>query len=190
MKNNNKICAITGPTEGIGKATAFNLTAQGFHLVLVCRNLSKAENLQKQLAAVGEAQVDIVICDLSRQESVRQAAAEMNSTYDHIDVLINNAGIILNKRQLNEAGYEMMFATNHLGPFLLTNLLLPLITRSEAPRIINLASDAYKFVKSVNFDNLDWHKGFSTFKGYGQSKLCTFCLRGSLSGKPMVQALL
>ena len=120
MTKNNLICAITGPTEGIGRATAEALARQGYSLILLCRNPDKAAKLATDLEQIASGDIETVLCDLSDLDSVREAANRIAAHYERLDLLINNAGVVLNKRQLNDAGLEMMFATNHLGHFLLT----------------------------------------------------------------------
>lgn len=174
------VCVITGPTNGIGKETAKVLSAKGFHLLLVCRDEAKGNSL---IAELDSDNSTLVICDLSSLNSVREAAAVINNTVDHVDVLINNAGIVASSRELTADGFELMFATNHLGPFLLTNLLLPKVISAPQGRIINVASAAHGFVKKIRFDDLNYAKGFSTFGTYGHSKLCNMLMSLSLCEK-------
>lgn len=175
------VCAITGPTSGIGEATALDLAGRGFNLLLICRDRVRGEALAQQCRSAGAADASVQICDLSSLASVREAAAQIGQAFDHIDILINNAGVVANKRTLTEDGFESMFGTNHLGPFLLTNLLLPQVKAAPQGRIINVASGAHAFVKGINFDDLAYESGFSTFKVYGHSKLCNMLFTLSLS---------
>jgi NAD(P)-dependent dehydrogenase (short-subunit alcohol dehydrogenase family) len=176
-KRSAPVCVITGPTNGIGKETAKVLAAQGFKLLLVCRSEAKGNALVAELASDD---CSLVICDLSSLNSVREAAALINNAVDHIDVLINNAGIVASSRELSADGFELMFATNHLGPFLLTNLLLPKLIAAPQGRIVNVASAAHGFVRKIRFDDLNYAKGFSTFGTYGHSKLCNMLMSLSL----------
>eukprot|EP01134_Creolimax_fragrantissima_P007089 CFRG7089T1 len=125
-----KICAITGPTSGIGEATALALAQHGFELILICRNTTKGEKLAVRCEEKGASKATVQICDLSSLDSVRAAAQAINNTFERIDILINNAAIFTRNREITVDGLESMFATNHLGPFLLTNLLLPLLQAS------------------------------------------------------------
>jgi NAD(P)-dependent dehydrogenase (short-subunit alcohol dehydrogenase family) len=184
MTVNNKssapVCVITGPTNGIGRETAKVLSVQGFKLILLCRDAVKGKALAAELESDN---CILVVCDLSSLKSVRDAVAVINNAVDHIDVLINNAGIVASSRELNADGFELMFATNHLGPFLLTNLLLPKIIAAPHGRIVNVASAAHGFVKKIQFDDLNYAKGFTTFGTYGHSKLCNMLMTLTLCEK-------
>jgi NAD(P)-dependent dehydrogenase (short-subunit alcohol dehydrogenase family) len=180
QKSSSPVCVITGPTNGIGKETAKVLSDKGFQLLLVCRDQTKGNAL---IAELGSDSCTLVICDLSSLNSVREAAVTINNSVDHIDVLINNAGIVASSRELNTDGFELMFATNHLGPFLLTNLLLPKLIAAPQGRIVNVASAAHGFVRKIQFDDLNYAKGFSTFGTYGHSKLCNMLMTLTLSEK-------
>lgn len=183
MSDKGKLCAITGPTSGIGEATALTLAERGFDLLLLCRNIDKGEELAQRCRQNGATYATVAECDLSSLADVRRAARQVLQEFDSIDVLINNAGVVNRKRELSIDGFEMMFATNHLGPFLLTNLLLPLVQAAPQGRIINVASGAHGFIKGVNFDDLHFENGFSTFKVYGHSKLCNILFTQSLAEK-------
>jgi retinol dehydrogenase-12 len=183
MSMSRPLCAITGPTSGIGEATALELARQHFDLLLLCRNPERGEVLAHRCRELGAGNVDVQSCDLSSLESVRSCAQQILANYDYLEVLINNAGVVCNRRQLSSDGFELMFATNHLGPFLLTNLLLPLLVRAQQGRIINVSSGAHGFVKGINFDDLNYHSGFSTFKVYGHSKLCNLLFTLALSDR-------
>jgi NAD(P)-dependent dehydrogenase (short-subunit alcohol dehydrogenase family) len=117
---------VTGATSGIGKVTATELARMGAHVVLLARNAAKADATQQEIkAAAGHDRVDVLLADLADLEQVRRAAAEFNVRYPRLDVLVNNAGLIFGaERQLSVDGNELGLATNHLGPFLLTALLL------------------------------------------------------------------
>jgi len=163
---------VTGATSGIGEVTARELARQGAHVVILARNRQKAERTQQAIiAATGNQQVDIVIADLSVLQQVRDAAAQLHDKYPRLDVLVNNAGLMFGaERELSADGYEMTLATNHLGPFLLTNLLLDLLQKSPAARIINVASMAYRFSKPT-LDDIQSERHYSPVWEYGNSKL-------------------
>jgi len=167
-----KIMLVTGATSGIGEVTARELARQGAHVVILARNRQKAERTQQAIiAATGNQQVDIVIADLSVLQQVRDAAAQLHDKYPRLDVLVNNAGLMFGaERELSADGYEMTLATNHLGPFLLTNLLLDLLQKSPAARIINVASMAYRFSKPT-LDDIQSERHYSPVWEYGNSKL-------------------
>ena len=167
---NGKICLVTGATNGIGKATAQVLAQMGATVVIVGRNAPKTAQLVKEIrVATGNKNVDSLLADLSSTQEVRRLANEFKSKYSHLHVLINNAGGFFLRRQLSVNGIEMTFALNHLASFLLTNLLLDIITASAPARIINVSSDAHASGK-IDFDNLQGERNYSP-KAYDNSKL-------------------
>lgn len=136
-----KICLVTGSTSGLDKATAVGLAQQHATVILGCRNKQRGEAVAAEIkAASPTANVDLLLLDLSVQHSVRAAVAEFENRYSHLDVLINNAAVFKPHRTLTTEGYETMFATNHLGPFLLTNLLLERLKTSPAARILTITA--------------------------------------------------
>jgi retinol dehydrogenase-12 len=167
-----KIMLVTGATSGIGEVTARELARQGAHVVILARNRQKAERTQHEIiAATGNSKVDIVIADLSVLQQVRDVAAQLHDKYSRLDVLVNNAGLMFGaEREVSADGYEMTLATNHLGPFLLTSLLLDLLQKSPAARIVNVASMAYRFSKPTLTD-LQSEKSYSPVWEYGNTKL-------------------
>ncbi len=181
--NHKKIAFITGPTNGIGKATAFALAEQGIDLYLLCRNRPRADVLQKDIEAkYPHINVMTLIADLGDFASVRQAAAVFLAEGKPLHLLINNAGLINTEKHLLSNGLEQMFAVNHLGHFLLTQLLLPRLTESAPARIINLSSNAYTFCKEgIRFDDLSWYQGYKTFRTYGHSKLANILFTRELA---------
>jgi NAD(P)-dependent dehydrogenase (short-subunit alcohol dehydrogenase family) len=176
-----RLFAITGPTSGIGEATALELARQGFALLLLCRDTGKGEALAKRCRAAGAGDVSVCECDLSSLDSVRRAAQQIASSVDQLDGLINNAGVICNRRQLSADGFELMLATNHLGHFLLTNLLLPQLLAAPGARVINVSSGAHAFVRGINFSDINFQRRFATFRVYGHSKLCNLLFTLSLA---------
>jgi retinol dehydrogenase-12 len=167
-----KLVLVTGATSGIGEVTARELARQGAHVVILARNKQKAERTQHAIVeATGNQRVDIVLADLSALQQVREVAAQLHAKYPRLDVLVNNAGLMFGaERQLSADGYEMTLATNHLGPFLLTSLLLDLLQKSPAARIINVASMAYRFSKPT-LDDLQSEQSYSAVWEYGNTKL-------------------
>jgi retinol dehydrogenase-12 len=167
-----KIMLVTGATSGIGEVTARELARQGAHVILLARNRQKAERTQHEIiAATGNSKVDIVIADLSVLQQVRDVAAQLHDKYSRLDVLVNNAGLMFGaEREVSADGYEMTLATNHLGPFLLTSLLLDLLQKSPAARIVNVASMAYRFSKPTLTD-LQSEQSYSPVWEYGNTKL-------------------
>ncbi len=173
---------ITGPTEGIGRATAFALAERGARLHLLCRNPTKAEALRTELLSkCGEVDVGLYLADLGNFDEVRGAAGTFIERNEPLDVLINNAGVFTTRRILLDNGQEQMFAVNHLGHFLLTTLLLDPLKRAEQGRVVVVASDAYRFCRGIRFDDLQWNKGFSAFPTYGHSKLANILFARELA---------
>lgn len=166
-----KHIAITGPTAGIGRTTSLELARQGAQLTLLCRSPEKAELLQREIVSAGGLMPDIVIMDMASLESVRTAGEALAAKGRPLDVLLNNAGIINMSRQETVDGFEETLAVNHFAPFLLTGLLLPLLQKSPAARIVNVASDAHNFVKGMGFEDMQATSSYRTFREYGRSKL-------------------
>ena len=168
-KMQGKICLITGANSGLGYETSFALAKMGAHVIMVCRNRTKGEAAQAEIKAHGNTEVDLLIADLSVQKSIRELAQTFKAKYDRLHVMVNNAGLIFGKRQLTADGYEQTFALNHLGYFLLTNLLLDTLKVSAPARIINVASEAETSTE-IDFNNLMLEKGYSAMRAYGLSK--------------------
>jgi NAD(P)-dependent dehydrogenase (short-subunit alcohol dehydrogenase family) len=165
-----RICLITGGTSGIGKSTALALAGMGATAVIVGRSASKtAQAVEEIRAATGSKNIDSLLADLSSQAEVRRLADEFRSKYQHLHVLLNNAGAVFIQRQLSVDGIEMTFALNHLAYFLLTNLLLDTLKASAPARIINVSSGAHTNGK-IDFDNLQGERGY-TANAYSHSKL-------------------
>jgi NAD(P)-dependent dehydrogenase (short-subunit alcohol dehydrogenase family) len=177
----NKICLITGANSGIGKETAIALAKQGMHIIMVCRNPETALSARQEvLAASTTKKVDLYLCDLAIQDQVTDLARKIRLDYDRIDVLINNAGLILQKRKTTPDGLEATMAVNHFSPFLLTNLLLDLVRRSAEGRIINVSSMGHKF-SGINFNDLQSASNYSSFKVYAMSKLANILFTRKLA---------
>ncbi len=179
-----KTTVITGATSGIGKETALALAKKDHTLYLLVRNVIKGDQLKQEIITkTGNKNIHVVKCDLSDLQSVREAAAELNNgKLFAINVLINNAGGMFDKKELSKDGFEMTFATNHLGHFLLTTSILPLLEKGHA-RIINLSSEAHKMGKA-NFDDLQWERRpYSAIKAYGEAKLFNIYFTKTLAEK-------
>lgn len=166
----NKICLITGATSGIGKATAKELAKIGFDLILTGRSEDKGKQLSDSLKKKYKINSDFIRCDISSLNDVRKFAETVKLKYNHIDVLINNAGSRFSEYQKSVDGIELTFATNHLGHFLLANLLLDLLKKSTDARIINISSSAH-YGKQIDIDDLVSPKEFNRSLVYGRSKL-------------------
>jgi NAD(P)-dependent dehydrogenase (short-subunit alcohol dehydrogenase family) len=167
----NKNVVITGGNAGIGLATSIALAKKGANIFLVSRSKEKAEKAQQEIAAAsGNKKVQYFLADLSSQKSIRNLSAQVHNSLDKIDVLINNAGAVFPDFTKSVDGIEMTIATNHFAYFLLTNLLLDLVKKSDYARIVNVASRAHVNA-TLDFASFTQNKNYSIFKAYGQSKL-------------------
>ncbi|NJN16036.1 MAG: SDR family oxidoreductase [Oscillochloris sp.] len=168
-----KICLVTGANAGIGRVTAEELARRGATVVMLCRNQAKGEQARNEIiTASGNRQVELILADFAALASVRRAAAEFLSRHQKLDVLVNNAGAFFAKRQLSQDGYELTFATNHLGPFLLTKLLLDALKAAAPARIINVSSEAHEGAR-LHLDEIpSGGKRYQNFRAYADSKLC------------------
>jgi NAD(P)-dependent dehydrogenase (short-subunit alcohol dehydrogenase family) len=173
MNMEGKVVVITGANSGIGEETAAGVAAQGATAVLACRNQQKAEVAAAEIKKrSGNDDVQLVALDLSDLASVRLAATEILSRWDRLHVLINNAGGVWTKRQLTAQGFEQTFGVNHLGPFLLTELLLPRLVASAPARIINVASAGHHMARGgMHFEDLQSEKRYVGMDAYSRSKL-------------------
>jgi NAD(P)-dependent dehydrogenase (short-subunit alcohol dehydrogenase family) len=167
----NKICLITGATSGIGRATAIALATMGASLILVGRNERRAADIIRHIRGrIGNDNVEFICTDLSSQSEIRSLAGNVAGRYDRLDILVNNAGARFSGYQESVDGIELTFATNHLGAFLLTSLLLEPLKKSAGARIITVASGAHHGVS--NEFKAKWQPGTYDRKvAYGQSKL-------------------
>lgn len=176
-----KTVVITGGNSGIGRVTATEIAKMGAQVVLVCRNETKAKAVQEDINALtGLNNCDLFICDFSSHASIKKFAKEFRMKYNHIDVLINNAGAIIGERQTNDEGLEMMFATNHLGYFLVTHYLLDLLKAADKARIINVASLAHRF-GGMRWNDLQAEQFFNSWLQYGHTKLMNILFNKKLS---------
>lgn len=167
----NKICLVTGGTAGIGKVTATELASKGAQVVIAGRNSAKTEEVVKEIkSASGNAQVDYLLGDFTDLDQVRELAKTFQARWDRLDVLVNNAGAFINRRQDTVYGVEKTFLVNYLAPFLLTNLLLLTIRASAPARIVNVTSEAEKFGQ-IDFNDLRFTHGYFGMKAYSRSKL-------------------
>ena len=181
-----KICFVTGGTDGIGKATVLGLAKSGATVVLVGRNVGKAGHVVDEIRrATQNPHIESMIADLASLNQVRNLAENFKARYKRLDVLVNNAGLVTHERKLSEDGFELMFAVNYLAPFLLTNLLLDVIQKSVPARIVNVASMSYKWGE-IKFDDLQSEQNFDHRQAYYQTRLgmvlFTFALARRLEG--------
>jgi len=175
-----KTVLITGASAGIGKATAAELAARGAHLVLACRDLEKAARARAEiLARTPAARVDVVPLELGSLRSVRACAEKILAGYARIDVLINNAGVFPPKLQKTEDGFELQIGVNHLGPFLLTNLLAEQLAASAPARVVTVSSMMHAGGK-IDFASFRGPEKYSAMAAYRQSKLANIVFANEL----------
>ncbi|KAM9816952.1 retinol dehydrogenase 13-like [Neosynchiropus ocellatus] len=167
-----KTVVVTGANTGIGKETARELAKRGGRIIMGCRDIEKCEAAAKEIRG-STLNPHVYAChlDLASMKSIREFADRINEKEKRVDVLINNAGIMRCPAWKTEDGFDMQFGVNHLGHFLLTNLLLDKLKESAPSRVINLSSLAH-IVGKMDFDDLNWEKKkFDTKQAYCQSKL-------------------
>jgi NAD(P)-dependent dehydrogenase (short-subunit alcohol dehydrogenase family) len=178
-----KTCLITGANSGIGKQAAIQIATKGYRVLMGCRNRSRGKvALQEVRALSGSDAAQLVLVDLSSPESIRSMAREVEDRHEVLDVLIHNAGyfdITQKQRRLTDQGVELTWATNHLGPVLMTDLLLPALRRAEQGRILLVSSKGLVVYPNlrVNLEDVEFERcKFSVEKAY--SRLSTFLSRG------------
>jgi retinol dehydrogenase 12 len=177
-----KVCVVTGATSGIGRATAEALSGMGAEIAIVCRDVTRGEELRAALLSrPGAAPVRVVLADLAEQAQIRHAAGEILASYPRIHLLVNNAGLVNLHHSLTKDGIEAVFAVNHLAYFLLTLLLLDRLRESAPARIVNVASHAHKFVSGISFDDLGHERAYKWTRVYGQSKLANLLFTRELA---------
>ncbi len=165
-----KIAIVTGANSGIGYETALALAQKEATVVLACRSLAKAEEAKNKILQTSpSAKLEPMEMDLASLTSVKRFAQKFKEQFDQLDLLINNAGIMMPPYQVTEDGFENQLATNYIGHFALTGLLLPLLTQTPASRVVSLSSLAHKW-SDIQFDDLHFEKGYNKQKAYGQSK--------------------
>jgi len=182
----NKTVLITGATGAIGKATALELAKNNCKVIILGRNADKLSNAGSEIIqATGNNNIETVIADLSEPKSIRKAVAEIRNKHNSLNALVNVAGIFKKQRTENSKGLEYMFATNHLGPFILTNELLDLLKAGKPARVVSVSAPS---TTKINFDDINGNKKFSAgFLGaFGASKMMnlmfTYALARRLEG--------
>jgi NAD(P)-dependent dehydrogenase (short-subunit alcohol dehydrogenase family) len=178
----NKTILITGATNGIGLETARGLAKTGAHLILVARDAAKGERVVAELKkATQNEQIDLLIADLSRQNSVRALATQVLDRYPRLDVLVNNAGGVFNPRTITADGIETTWAVNHLAYFLLTHLLLDRLKAGAPTRIVSVSSAAH-FGGRIRLDDPEFKNGgYNAMGAYSQSKLANILFTKELA---------
>ncbi|MEE9599401.1 MAG: oxidoreductase [Anaerolineales bacterium] len=168
-----KVIVITGANSGIGFEAAKEFARKGARIILASRNKNKAEAALSQIQTeIPGSQAEILQLDLANLRSVQQFADSFKKKYDRLDILLNNAGIMMVPYGKTKDGFEKQFGTNHLGHFALTGLLIDLLLKTPGSRVVNISSNAHQFGE-MNFSNLmnEDGEGYSSQKAYGRSKL-------------------
>lgn len=176
-----KVAIITGANTGIGYETALDFAVRGATVILACRDLKRAHTAAARIIEqTKNNRIEVEHLDLADLDTVRDFANRMNKKLQRLDLLINNAGIMMCPLWRTKQGFEMQFGTNHLGHFLLTNLLLDLIKKTNKSRILNVSSLAHTFC-DINWTDINWEKSYSPVKAYGQSKLANVLFTNELA---------
>jgi NAD(P)-dependent dehydrogenase (short-subunit alcohol dehydrogenase family) len=166
-----KHCVVTGASSGIGKEIALGLAQRGASIIMICRDADRGRKAMEEIQRKTDSKsIDLFLADLSSQHQIRRVAAALKLKYEQLHVLVNNAGVVMDKRVLTEDGIEMTFAVNYLAYFMLTNLLINLLKAGAPSRIVNVSSMAYRSAR-LEFDNLQGEKGYKRDTAYALSKL-------------------
>lgn len=165
-----KIAIVTGANSGIGYETALGLAKEGMTVILACRNPESGAAAKKDiLKSAADAHIEVMRIDTSSLKSVKTFADEFTKTYSRLDVLVNNAGIMMSPYEVSEDGFENQLATNYIGHFALTGHMMPLLLKTDHSRIISVSSLSYKW-SEIQFEDLHFTKGYDKKKAYGQTK--------------------
>ena len=166
-----KIAVVTGANSGVGQEITVALAKKEMRVIMACRNIEKAEQAKTEiLKRVPGADLEIMELDLNSLNSVRRFAQLYRAKYEHLNLLIENAGIMIPPFVKTEDGFESQMGVNHFSHFLLANLLFPLLNKTSGARILTTSSIAHENGQ-IDFDNLNSENGYSKMKAYGQSKL-------------------
>jgi len=164
-----RIVLVTGATSGIGLETARQLAPLGARVIVGARDSEKARAVSDGIARAG-GRAETLVVDFASFESVRRAARELVDRLPRLDVLVNNAGTAVAKRETTGDGHERTWQTNYLGHYLLTRLLLPLLEKSPSPRVVNVASEGHRQGR-IDWDDLELSRGYGGFRAYANTKL-------------------
>jgi NAD(P)-dependent dehydrogenase (short-subunit alcohol dehydrogenase family) len=176
-----KTIVVTGASAGIGREVARGAAARGARVILVCRDRARGERAQAELRrTVSTGTLELVVADLASLLDVRRLAEILTRRLERLDVLVHNAGVVTPTRETTEDGFERTFATNHLGPFLCTHLLLPLLRRSAPSRVVVVASQV-EARGDIHFDDLQQERSFEPLRAYDQSKLANVMFTQALA---------
>jgi NAD(P)-dependent dehydrogenase (short-subunit alcohol dehydrogenase family) len=172
---------ITGGNRGIGREASRRLAGEGARVLLVSRNEEAGQEVAREIRMMtGNQEVEAVQGDLSTRESVRALASRVHSATDQLDVLLNNAAVVSGKRRVTPDGLELQFAVNHMAPFLLTRLLLPLLQAGAPSRVVTVSSRAHQGAR-MNWDDLQGEGRYRRSTAYAQSKLANILFTRELA---------
>jgi NAD(P)-dependent dehydrogenase (short-subunit alcohol dehydrogenase family) len=185
-----RTAVVTGANTGLGYETAATLAAKGAHVVLAVRNLDKGKAAADLIARrTPGAEVTLQQLDLTSLGSVRAAADQLHAALDRVDLLVNNAGVMMTPQETTKDGFELQFGTNHLGHFALTGRLLDLLLATPGSRVVTVSSIGHRFGR-IHFDDLQLEGSYNRFTAYGQAKLAnllfTYELQRRLAGRDTV----
>ena len=168
---NGRITIVTGANIGLGFEAAKALADKNATVIMACRNQQKGDEAAKAISYENsDAKLDVMKLDLSNLKSVKEFSDNFTQKYDRLDLLINNAGVMMVPYSKTEDGFELQFGVNHLGHFALTGFLMPVILKTPGARIVNVSSMAHKYGK-INFDDLNFESKYDKMASYGQSKI-------------------
>ena len=174
---------VTGANSGLGLQTAKALAGAGATVLLGCRDARRAAAARSEIAAATPAAtVEIVELDLADLASVKRAAGEVAAREEPLDLLVNNAGVMAPPRRETKDGFELQLGTNHLGHFALTGHLIERLLAADAPRVVSVSSIAHRAGK-IDFEDLNWERGYSRWPAYGRSKLANLLFTQELAGR-------
>jgi NAD(P)-dependent dehydrogenase (short-subunit alcohol dehydrogenase family) len=183
MPLKDKICIVTGANGGIGKATAMALAEKRAEVHMICRNEEKAKEALRDIEARGiPGKTRYWIADLSSLNDIKRLAEELNRALPRVDVLVNNAGGMFDKKALSADGREMTLALNHFGYFLLTNLLMDKLLKAPAGRVVSVSSEAHRFTP-FDWALFDGNVPYKAFQAYAFSKLCNIMFTYELAAR-------
>lgn len=180
-----KVILVTGANSGIGFEASKEFARKGAKIILASRNISKAKTALQQINEITcNNEIEIMQLDLASKKSIHDFAKEFKAKHSRLDVLLNNAGIMMVPYGLTEDGFERQMGTNHLGHFLLTGLLIDLIKNTPKSRVVNVSSGAHHMGK-INFKNLQFNngRGYTPMKSYSQSKLANLLFTYELQNR-------
>jgi len=178
-----RTCLITGATNGIGRAAAHAIAAAGYRVVIHGRDREKTAAIRAEIRdASGNTNIHMLLADFASLEQVRALAVDFRQQFGALHVLVNNAGLMTDYRQLSRDGFELTFAVNHLAPFLLTNLLLPVLINSAPARIVINSSSAMGNAY-IDLDDLQMEKQFDGWTAYANTKLANVMFSNLLAEK-------